>query len=405
MRSQRRRLSVVLSAVTSVTLVAACGSSTSAGSAGSSGSKGSYNISVVSDLTGVTGTGVGIPAADGVEAYIKSVNAAGGVNGRKITMSVFDAQSTVTGSETAFRQALSANAIAVLGEPDFGEPTAGQVFANGQTLFLPTFTYNSLVTKPWYYTVGMDSPQIVSAQIYEAGQLLGGSLTGKKIAIIVAQNPTDAVFIPQGKEFCQHEGCSVVYSDTLPETVTNFISEAGALVSSGAQAVVYISAPTQIPELVSALHSAGFKGPFIGTEGSDNLAVLQSVNSPSYYGMASVQTPTPGTAPYTVGIKYGFGTQNVESSFYSDGWASAVVLVQGLKKCGSSCDGSQLAKAIGSLGTFQVPDIYFTTGPVSFTSSHTLVPSVQFYHLVNGQRVPIGSPVVLSSIYTPANQA
>src|SRR5580693_2793988 len=72
----------------------ACGGSGSA-SGGSAGSGGSYNIGFIDSLSGLVGP-YGQGQLKGAQAYVTYVNAHGGVNGKKIHLSVLD-----DGSESA----------------------------------------------------------------------------------------------------------------------------------------------------------------------------------------------------------------------------------------------------------------------------------------------------------------
>jgi branched-chain amino acid transport system substrate-binding protein len=81
------------------TLAAACGSSSSGGSSPSSSANTPIKVGVVTSLSGVaasgyTGTEAGVKAAFGI------ANAAGGVNGHKLTYQMLDDQSTETGAAT-----------------------------------------------------------------------------------------------------------------------------------------------------------------------------------------------------------------------------------------------------------------------------------------------------------------
>src|SRR5215470_7767252 len=135
-------------------LLAACssGGSATTGSSSTAGGQ-SYNVSIVSDLTGPLNV-VGIPSAYGAEAFFKQLNASGGINGRPVKVDVVDSQSSLPGVQSAFRQVQTANSIAALGFPGYGEPVAKQLFGSGKTTLILTFAYNSVATQPWDYTSG-----------------------------------------------------------------------------------------------------------------------------------------------------------------------------------------------------------------------------------------------------------
>ena len=74
------------------------GSSSNASGGGASGSSsaaaagGSYNVALISDLSGPFSS-VSAPGAAGVEVAVDNINANGGINGKKLNLSVTDSQS------------------------------------------------------------------------------------------------------------------------------------------------------------------------------------------------------------------------------------------------------------------------------------------------------------------------
>jgi ABC-type branched-subunit amino acid transport system substrate-binding protein len=373
-------------------LLAACSSGGSATTGSSSAVGGqSYNVSIVSDLTGPLSV-VGIPSAYGAEAFFKQLNASGGINGRPVKVDVVDSQSSLPGVQSAFRQVQTANSIAALGFPGYGEPVAKQLFGSGNTTLILTFAYNSVATQPWDYTSGLLGEEILAGQLGEMKAVLGGSLQGKKLAFINSQNPTNNAFQGQLADLCAKQGCQIVDYVRIPDTLSDFTADAAAIAGKSVDGVIDIHNPTLIPTVVKALRAAGVKVPVVGTINTDSLPILQSVTDPQFYGMSIVRDQGSNSQAAKAGAKYGFG-KYVDDPWYALSWASAAAVVQGLEKCGSSCDGAKFQSALTSTGQFSVPGIYYSNNVGFAPDHHSLAPNAQFYKLVDGKRTPAGPPV------------
>ena len=102
-------------AVGLATTPAACSESGSSGSSasGSAASTGDIKIGVVLDITGA-GASLGVPERQTIEMLADQVNAAGGVNGRKVKLYIEDNQSTEDGAAKATTKLLTTEKVDVI---------------------------------------------------------------------------------------------------------------------------------------------------------------------------------------------------------------------------------------------------------------------------------------------------
>ena len=102
-------------AVGLATTLAACSESGSSGSSasGSAASTGDIKIGVVLDITGA-GASLGVPERQTIEMLADQVNAAGGVNGRKVKLYIEDNQSTEDGAAKATTKLLTTEKVDVI---------------------------------------------------------------------------------------------------------------------------------------------------------------------------------------------------------------------------------------------------------------------------------------------------
>jgi branched-chain amino acid transport system substrate-binding protein len=105
---RRRVLSAVVACTASVAMaLTACSSGSSSNSAGNNGSTkkapDTIKIGVLTDTTGVASSGYQTTET-GIKAYVNAVNAAGGINGHKLSYVMGDSTSTPTGALTAVQK-------------------------------------------------------------------------------------------------------------------------------------------------------------------------------------------------------------------------------------------------------------------------------------------------------------
>jgi branched-chain amino acid transport system substrate-binding protein len=77
--------------------------------------KTTIKIGIISDLTGAAASTFG-DSPQAIEARFKQINAAGGINGRKITWVVADTQSSPTGAETAAKDLIESQGVYAIAE-------------------------------------------------------------------------------------------------------------------------------------------------------------------------------------------------------------------------------------------------------------------------------------------------
>jgi branched-chain amino acid transport system substrate-binding protein len=106
-------LTVIVAAVAITTTVTACSSSKSKGTGASGGTAASgttIKLGVISDLTGSASSGF-ITAEKGIKAYVEGVNAAGGINGQKLSYVMADSTSTIPGALTAAQKLVQSDKV------------------------------------------------------------------------------------------------------------------------------------------------------------------------------------------------------------------------------------------------------------------------------------------------------
>jgi branched-chain amino acid transport system substrate-binding protein len=349
-------------------LAAACGSTSPSTSKGSTGTASPnarpYNVEIVGALTGASDSD-GIAGNNGFQAAFDTINAAGGINGRKIAFQTLDDQSSASVEAAVGVQAVSANPIAIM---DAG--TTAEIAAREPTYAkanIPVFSFagsGGSALLPYFFsdnaTPAQNGRVMVSglaSALETSGQSSGNvadALKGKKIALVSVSTPGSIGIVASEKADVAADGGSVVANQYSPISAPSFAAGAAAVVASGAQAVAIVdTAPDTIVE-ATALVKAGFTGPIVIFPSASDDTTLAAINYRYAYGVRYDNNAVPGGALWAAATKYHLTTM-ATSGYFSAAWALAYMLADGLQKCGASCTASTLLTSLNSLGTFNVP--------------------------------------------------
>lgn len=366
MRGRSLSAAVIVIAVASA--VAACSSSSSDGGGGGQGSK-SYTVAIVADQTGaLAGTYGSAPA--GLQTYLDELNARGGVDGHKISLKVLDSQSDPNSALTAFRQAISDNPTVIVQAGVSSELASAQSLMSSAGIpVLSDSTLDTLLVPkpaPWFFNIYPTASQFAASQILQI-QAAGGSLKGKKIAIVEGVSAS----LDEQLNFAENQYAKQLgYSYTVTK-ITNGIAsfpQASKIASSHPNGVDLLTIGNDTATIVKALTSAGLNVPMVSNTTGASDAFLTEVGLSNYYGLEPAPTPRAGSPLVALAKKYGQASAANNPSF-SLGYTDGYLIQRALTQCGSSCSESGVIKGFESISKATVPDgaMY---GPISFSSTN-----------------------------------
>jgi len=114
MRTRTRHIRIAMAAAVALltAAVAACSSGSSGTSAagGTAAAPSTIKLGLIADLTGPFSSSF-TTSEKGIEAYVDMVNAAGGINGHKLSYVVADTTSTITGAQTAAQELVQRDGV------------------------------------------------------------------------------------------------------------------------------------------------------------------------------------------------------------------------------------------------------------------------------------------------------
>lgn len=394
----RRSVALTAAAVVSALALAACSSSTSStgSAAASSGSgKAAYNLVIVADQTGaLAGTFGSAPA--GMQTWVDETNAAGGINGHKITLKVLDAQSNPNTALAAFRQAISSQPIAIVHAGVSSELASSQsVLTQAGIPVLSDSTVDTLLApKPasWFFSIDPTSSQFVGSQLEQLQSAAGGSLKGKDLAIVEGVSASlDEQLAYAENQYAKQYGYK--YTVTKISNGITAFPQAATVASSHPSAALLLTIGNDTATIVKALTSAGVNIPMVSNTTGASDAFLTQVGLNNYFGLQQAPTPRAGDSMMALAQKYGQAGAANNPSFnlgYSDGY----LVGQALKGCANDCSSSSFTTAMESIQNVTVPNdgLY---APVSFSStSHDGLAAVGFNTYNQATKAVVSAGVV-----------
>jgi branched-chain amino acid transport system substrate-binding protein len=399
--SPQRRIFGVVIASGLVLAASACSSGGSSTAVNQSASgKAPYTVAMIGDMSGpyasIVSHGIG-----GFETAIDAVNAAGGVNGRKIVVSSpLDAQSTAGGAETAFRQAVGQAPDAIFMTTASTEIADTAPVAEGAGITLLAVANDdgqAVPPKPYYYSTTLSSAAAGQAYANAIKQNLG-TLKGKNVAIIVDDSVSTIEYGQKLQALVQAGGGKISNFIKNDPIVSSFTTQAGLIMQDPPDAIMLNDSPTNTVVEVTALKAAGYKGPIFGGTAADDDATLQKTAElgVDYLGPRELNTPVAGDAAWSAAVKYGHEADASEGIYFSKGYILGYAFVAGLKKCGDSCDAKSLPAAMASVTNISAPgNIPF--GVVGFSaSSHVAEKSIEFFKYDTAQHKVVADGGLIS---------
>ncbi len=252
-RSWWRGVTLVAVSVTAAAVLAACSSSSSSkASAGASAGSGKVagtqtgpiKIGMITSLSGAY-TPLGTNDKLGAEQEVNAINAAGGINGRKIDLIIEDDGTNPTQAVTDYQTLVSDGVVAIVG-PVFSSSAQATEALAGQSKMPTIYTAASdNLANPVQYYVYMTPPttKIVAQQLLAYMKAKGYT----KMAVARDTSAFPTAGWDNMKAMASQYGIDFVYDGTFSLTATDFTTILTQVKASGAQGLmVWGSGPAEV---------------------------------------------------------------------------------------------------------------------------------------------------------------
>jgi branched-chain amino acid transport system substrate-binding protein len=345
-------------------------------SASSAASRGTLKIGALMDQSSVYAF-IGNPALAGLQSYVASVNKSGGINGYKLKVISVDTQANPVTTRSGFQQLQGDGVVGVVGPNDSTTlvPLAPLVkAAKIPDLSLAALTTLDTPAEPYLYATGLPvAYQAVIAANWMKTEASKEGITDPKVAILTLQTPAVAELVSGlVSAIPKVDHGTVVLNSTVPVTATDLTTEASAIIAAKPDFVQVGLLPTQVPSLVQALRNAGIKAPVMNYFVASDPSTFAATDDSGYYAVrdfAAPQENQPGVAAMRkAAVDAGqLKSFNTDTSYFTYGYVSGEILGAAIKKCGSSCTGADVNKALEKIRDFNSGGL---AGPLGVDPPH-----------------------------------
>ena len=360
----RNKSLILLIAALSLMLFGCPPKSETGGGTSTAATGGDILVGEYGSLTGPQGT-FGQSTHNGIMMAADEVNAAGGINGRKIKILTEDDQSKQEEAVTAVTKLISQNnVVAVLGEVASSASIAAAPIcqSNKVPMITPSST-NPEVTKKGDYIFRMCF--IDSYQGPIMAQFAAKDLHAKRAAILTdIKNDYSTGLTVSIEQTFNASGGRIVGKQSYSNGDSDFRSQLTALRTENPEVIFIPGYYTDVGQIASQARDLGVKAPFVGGDGWESPKLLEiggkALEGSFYANHYFYADPSPVVRNFVERYKQRYGV--VPDALAALGYDTMKVLADSMKRA-TKIDGPSLRDAIASTKGFNGVTGIITLGP------------------------------------------
>lgn len=259
-------------------LLALSGCAESTGSSGtpSGGGTGEILVGAVLDVTGA-GASLGVPERQALEMLAEQLNAAGGINGRKVKLLIEDNQSTEDGAAKAATKLLSSDKVSILlGASRTGPSLAMKSLAETAKIPMISLAASAKIVEgaSWVFKTAQND-RVVQERLVEDMAAKGF----KKLAIVRDSSGYGEGVAETITELGKASGLDVVTVQKFDPTATDFTSQMVNVRAAAPDVVLIWGIPPAAALAQVAYRQLGPKVPVYQSHGIGNKAFLDAAGA------------------------------------------------------------------------------------------------------------------------------
>jgi branched-chain amino acid transport system substrate-binding protein len=314
----------------------------------------------------------GKSALEGAKLAVAQANAAGGINGEKIELVIYDDQASPKEAAPIATKLIEKDKVAVAVSGSYSAPTraAAPIFQNAKVPYVVAYSIHPDVTTTGDYMFRASTMGEVQGRA--GAKLIGETLKKKNVALITLKNDFGQALASGFKEGAPKFGIKVTGEYEYGMSDRQFGPMISSLKADNPEAIYATGYFFTAGPLVSQLRAAGITAPIIGQEGYDSEKFIEIAGAAAegVYVTTSLDrdSASPVTKAYLADFRkaVGSGSDMVAASTYS----ATYVAIEAMKKAGVS-NREAIRNAIAS-GTFETP-----IGKLSFNDLHEVNKDIQ----------------------------
>ncbi|MFJ8549094.1 ABC transporter substrate-binding protein [Streptomyces sp. NPDC093676] len=317
-------------------------------------------LGALTDLTGVYAT-LGKSVTQAQQLYVKQLNAAGGVCGYKVALTVrdhgYDPQKAVAGYTELEPKVLGFAQF--IGSP-FVAAVKNRIDGQDKDLVLPQAWSSALLGSSYIRVIGSTYDiETINAVDFLINKK--GLKKGDKIGHVYFEGDYGESALVGSKHIAQEAGLTVVEQKIKP-TDNDMTAQVAALKQAGVKAIVISAGPRQAASLVGVAAAGGFDVPVIGNNSAFAPQLLATQAGPALmknYYVASPSLPigadTPEAKKLVADYKAAYPSDALDNGIVA-GWTAASAFGEALKKACANKDLTRegVDKALLTIDSFDI---------------------------------------------------
>ena len=315
----------------------------------------------------------GKSATTGAELAVEQINAAGGINGKKLELIVYDDQAQPAQAIPIANKLIGQDKVVIGISGSYSGPTrsVAGVFQEAKIPYISAYGIHPDITRAGDYV--FRTSFLGEIQGKAGAKLVGEILGKKKVVMITLQNDFGKSLAAGFKEAASKFGIDIVNEYQYSMKDRQFGSLVAKVKADNPEAIYASGYFFNAGPLVSQLRAAGITAAIIGQEGYDSQKFIEIAGPASEGVMITTSLDRDSTAPETKNFieafekKAGFKADMVAAS----GHTAVMVAADALKRAGST-DPEALRKAIA-----ETKDLKVSTGVINFNQLGEVMKAVQ----------------------------
>jgi len=355
-------------------------------------------IGVLADLTGATAD-VGRPYNEGMLAYIDSVNAGGGIKGRKINALSEDYAYKVPNAEEKYKKYVQAGAIAIQGWGT-GDSEALRTKVKGDELPFMSASYAEVLTDPKQSPYNFVVAPTYSDQMRVALDQIAAADAGAQVAVFHHDSPFGNAPVADGAQWIKDKGYKLGYKDyAMKGGATDYVGLLQQAKDQGAKYIVIqnVSSPAATVARDIAAQKLDMKIVCLNWCSDELFIKLAGAGAEGHWMVQPFAPPgvaKPGHEPVRAYAKEKGTDLDAKGLHFVQAWYTMHVMAKGIEKViadGKDVTGPNLRAA---LETMDPVDTGGVIGPVRFSAdSHRGATASGVYKVEGGKMVEMAANV------------
>lgn len=336
----------------------------------------------------------GKTALQGAELAVEQINAAGGVNGRKIELVVADDQ-TKPDQAVPLANKFIGDGIKAVISGSYSGPTraAAGVFQAAKVPYISAYAIHPDITRAGNYAFRTSFTGEVQGKA--AARLMSDVMKKKRVTLVTVNNDFGQSLAAGLKEVAPKMGLTIVSEYTFGMGDRQFGSQVASVKRDDPEVIYVAGYFFNGGPLVAQLRAAGINAPIVGTEGFDTMTFIGVAKEAAEGVIITTSLDRESTNPVMKKFiedykrKYNVGAEMVAASTHT----AVNVLAEAMRKAGSD-DTAKLRDAIAA-----TKDFPSASGNITFNSLREVYKAAQIQVVKGGEFrrfAVIDDPVLLA---------